>query len=79
MKAITVQQLHEETEHWVHEVAGNGGLAITDHQRTVATLTAAAPLRREQWLRQRLTDLQAMPALTVDSGDVVAALREERA
>jgi antitoxin (DNA-binding transcriptional repressor) of toxin-antitoxin stability system len=78
VKEITVQQLHEETQRWVREAADNGGIAITEHNQRLATLTASVPVKREQWLRQRLADFQAMPFLAADSADVIATLREER-
>jgi antitoxin (DNA-binding transcriptional repressor) of toxin-antitoxin stability system len=79
VKEITVQQLHEETERWVRAAAHDDGIAITEHNRPLATLTAAPVIRRGEWLRQRLADLQALPVLSADSGAVVAALRKERA
>jgi antitoxin (DNA-binding transcriptional repressor) of toxin-antitoxin stability system len=79
VKEITVQQLHEETERWIREAADNGGIAITDHNRAVATLSAAVPIKRTEWLRHRLDSLAALPSLAGDSADLIALLREERA
>jgi antitoxin (DNA-binding transcriptional repressor) of toxin-antitoxin stability system len=72
MKQITIEQLHQETEHWVRQAATNGGIMVTDHGQPVAALTQPVSAPRAQWLQQRLAALKSMPALAVDSADVIS-------
>ena len=76
MKEITVEQLHEDTERWVKEAAGNGALLITAEGRLVALLSQFGPVNREKWLRERLAELERLPFNPVDSSAYVSEDRE---
>ena len=78
MKEITIEQLHQETDHWVKEAADNGGIVITEHGKPVAALWHHGPVKREKWLQKRLAALEQMPFISVDSGEVISEDREDR-
>lgn len=76
VKAITIEELHRETERWVKEATDNGGIVITAHGSPVAELVQHGPVKRPRWLQEQLAANERLPRIATDSATYVSDDRE---
>jgi len=76
VKAITIEELHRETERWVKEAVVNGGIVVTEHGTPVASIVQHGPAKRPAWLQERLADMERLPSIPTDSSVCVSEDRD---
>ena len=75
MKSISIRELHERTGHWVRKAYREGAIAVTDRGRRIAVLGDIALLTGgDKPFPKR--DRNAMPAVGVDSADLISSDRD---
>ena len=52
--------------------AATDGVVVTDHGQPVATLSQPEPVKRAQWLQERLGALKMQPIVAVDSAELIS-------
>jgi antitoxin (DNA-binding transcriptional repressor) of toxin-antitoxin stability system len=76
VKAITIEELHRETERWVKEAAVNGGIVVTEGGTPVASIVQPEAMKRPAWLQERLADIERLPFVPTDSSVYVSEDRD---
>ncbi len=75
MKTISIRELHERTGHWVRTAHREGAITVTDRGRRIAVLGDIALLTQSDKPFPK-RDRDAMPAVVVDSADLISSDRD---
>lgn len=76
MKRISIEELHRDTERWVKEAAGNGGIFITQEGTPVARLETVVLAKQGKPLPDREEQVRQRPYNPVDSAAYISEDRD---
>jgi antitoxin (DNA-binding transcriptional repressor) of toxin-antitoxin stability system len=83
MVAISIKQLHEQTDHWVRQATELEPVVLTENGRAVAKILAVTAIAAANpFLTRKLlpgfAELQARLAGGTDSADILSEMRDGR-